>query len=138
MKKLIMILSLVISSGVQANELVAGDWINNDKATRSVVKLSYLLTPGSLVATTYASCKPVPCDWGMTNVTELENGDLAFGYVFQHKSVNMVARLNESNQLQVTVTTTYFGVEPRIVSSELVFERPAIKLEQGQMQSLRR
>jgi hypothetical protein len=43
---------------------LVGTWLNTDKATPGIMKLSLSVRDGVFVVRAFGACAPLPCDWG--------------------------------------------------------------------------
>lgn len=43
---------------------LAGNWVNDDPATRGIVRIVLSDSGGALMVHAYGACSPSPCDWG--------------------------------------------------------------------------
>jgi hypothetical protein len=50
-------------------QLYAGSWVNDDPATRDVVRVDISASGSTLTVHAYGACSPTPCDWGPRDVT---------------------------------------------------------------------
>ena len=53
-----------VGAVVQPAPLI-GTWLNDDKATRGLVKVVVATAPTGITIHAYGNCTPTPCDWGV-------------------------------------------------------------------------